>query len=210
MRLLRGAKPSPAMVIACLALVFSLTGTAVATVTTVGRNSVGTPQLKNNAVNSKKVKNGSLLRADFKAGQVPAGARGPAGPTGPQGPAGAAGAAGAQGPPGPGVMWALINAAGTAVITQSGGISIQDHFTGGYYLHFPARVQGKAISLTQANIAGSFPPGSLSGSSCGGAAAGTDAVICFSGTNTANDMFVTTLNTAGAQTDKPFWVVVYN
>ncbi len=97
MRLLRGAKPSPAMVVACLALIFSLTGTAVATVTTVGRNSVGTPQLKNNAVNSKKVKNGSLLRADFKSGQVPAGAEGRQGEQGIQGIRGIQGIQGIQG-----------------------------------------------------------------------------------------------------------------
>lgn len=60
--------------------------------------SVGTAQLKANAVTSVKVKNGSLLKADFKAGQLPAGAVGPAGPSGP---AGAAGAAGPTGPTGP-------------------------------------------------------------------------------------------------------------
>ncbi len=97
MRLLRGVKPTPATVIACIALLISLTGTSVAAVSQLGRNTVGTPQLKNNAVNSKKVKNGSLLRADFKAGQVPAGARGPAGPAGPQGAQGPQGTQGIQG-----------------------------------------------------------------------------------------------------------------
>jgi hypothetical protein len=101
MKFLRGARPSPALVVACIALLVSLTGTAVATVSQLPRLSVGTPQLKNNAVNSKKVKNGSLLRADFKAGQIPAGARGPAGPAGPAGPQGAQGAQGTQGVQGP-------------------------------------------------------------------------------------------------------------
>ena len=41
-----------------------------------------------------KVKNGSLVKADFKAGQIPAG------PRGAEGPPGAAGAAGAAGPAG--------------------------------------------------------------------------------------------------------------
>lgn len=36
-----------------------------------------------NAVNSAKVANGALLRADFAAGQVPVGATGPTGPAGP-------------------------------------------------------------------------------------------------------------------------------
>ena len=97
-------RPSPAMVVACLALLVALGGTSVAAVTQLGRNTVDTPQLvngavtgakvRNNAINSSKVANRSLLRSDFAPGQLPAG------PTGPQGPAGPAGAAGAAGPPG--------------------------------------------------------------------------------------------------------------
>jgi len=91
------------MVVACVALLVALAGTSVAAVTIViPRNSVGSLQLKANSVVSSKVRNGSLLRADFKAGQIPAGKTGPAGragpagatgPTGPTGPAGAAGVA---------------------------------------------------------------------------------------------------------------------
>ena len=36
-------------------------------------NSVGAPQIKKNAVTGLKVKDGTLLAADFKAGQLPAG-----------------------------------------------------------------------------------------------------------------------------------------
>ncbi len=86
------------MVVACLALGVALSGTAVAASVALAPNSVGTPQLKNNAVTTAKVKNGTLLRADFKAGQVPAGKPGPVGPAGPAGPAGAAGPAGPAGP----------------------------------------------------------------------------------------------------------------
>ena len=97
----RGMRPAPATVIACVALLISLTGTGVAAVSQLAKNSVGAPQLKNDAVTSKKVKNGSLLKADFRAGQLPAGARGPAGPAGPIGLAGPAGATGTAGPQGP-------------------------------------------------------------------------------------------------------------
>ena len=93
-------RPSPALVIACVALGVALGGVGYAA-TVIPRNSVGVLQLKPNSVNSTKVVNGSLLRADFKAGQVPRGARGPVGPVGPAGPAGPAGAAGAAGPAGP-------------------------------------------------------------------------------------------------------------
>jgi hypothetical protein len=48
----------------------------------VPRNSVGTLQLKANAVTAAKVKNGSLLSADFQAGPDPAGPQGAAGPKG--------------------------------------------------------------------------------------------------------------------------------
>ena len=77
--------PSPAMVVACLALSISLSGVTYAVATALPRNSVGAVQLKNNAVNSTKVKNASLRAVDFAAGQIPAG------PAGPQGPPGASG-----------------------------------------------------------------------------------------------------------------------
>ena len=100
-------RPSPAMVVACLALLVALGGTSVAAVNQLGRNTVNTPQLvngavtnpkiRNNAINSSKVANRSLLRSDFAPGQLPAG---PVGPQGPAGPTGATGAAGAAGPAG--------------------------------------------------------------------------------------------------------------
>ena len=96
------------MIVACLALLVALSGTGVAAATQLGRNSVGTLQLKdsavtnakirNNAINSAKVAARSLLRSDFAPGQLPAGPVGPQGPAGPTGPAGAAGPAGVVGP----------------------------------------------------------------------------------------------------------------
>jgi hypothetical protein len=80
--------PSPAMVVACLALAISLSGITYAVSTALPRNSVGTVQLKNNAVNSAKVKNASLRAVDFAAGQIPVGPQGPAGPQGPPGASG--------------------------------------------------------------------------------------------------------------------------
>ena len=106
------------MAVACLALLLALTGTGVAAVAVViPRNSVGPLQLKANSVNSSKVLNGSLLRADFRAGQVPAG---PPGTAGPAGPAGAAGAAGPSGPSGaagvaaPGYVAGVVSATSTS------------------------------------------------------------------------------------------------
>jgi hypothetical protein len=77
-------RPSPAMVVAVIALVLALSGTAVA-VSQLGKNSVGTRQLKsssvttgkiaNDAVNGAKVAKGSLTGSDINLsalGVVPA------------------------------------------------------------------------------------------------------------------------------------------
>jgi hypothetical protein len=55
--------PSPAMVVACTALLIALGGTSYAAIK-LPRNSVGTKQLKKNAVTSPKVKNNALTGAD--------------------------------------------------------------------------------------------------------------------------------------------------
>lgn len=112
MRRITSQRPSPAMVVAFIALLLALGGGAYAQ--QLANNSVGSKQLKNNAVttkkiqngavNSNKVKNGTLVSGDFKAGEIPAGPAGPAGPrgaTGERGPTGATGATGAAGPIGP-------------------------------------------------------------------------------------------------------------
>lgn len=88
-------RPSPALVISCIALTIALGGTSYATVLNVPRNSVGPSQLKTaavtnkklaaNAVTSSKVLNGSLVPADFRSGSLPTGPAGPAGPAGPPG-----------------------------------------------------------------------------------------------------------------------------
>ncbi len=92
---------------------------------TSGGYAATTKLLPPNTVGTRQVINGSLLKQDFKAGQLqrgtrgPAGAAGVAGPAGPAGPAGAAGAPGAKGPPGPvSVLYA-----------DSGPISVASGFT---------------------------------------------------------------------------------
>ena len=100
MRLPFRKAPSPATVVAALALLVALGGTSVAAVSQIPRNSVGAAQLKanavtnpklaSNAITSAEVRNGSLIRADFRPGQLPAG------PTGPQGPQGTPGVSGRE------------------------------------------------------------------------------------------------------------------
>ena len=100
--------------IAYLALFVALGGTSYAAVK-LPRNSVGTAQLKANAVTSGKVRNGSLKLADFGKGQAPAGATGAAGPKGDAGAAGPAGATGPAGPPSGAATGALFGAAAPTV-----------------------------------------------------------------------------------------------
>ena len=89
-RFLRDHRPSPAMVVASIALLVALGGTSIAAVGNVPLFSVGTPQLKANAVISAKVKNRALLAVDFKQGQLPRGAKGAKGDKGDPGAAGVA------------------------------------------------------------------------------------------------------------------------
>jgi hypothetical protein len=60
---LRPGKPSPALVISCIALFVALSGSSYAVIV-LPKNSVGTKQLKKNAVTSAKVKNNALTGAD--------------------------------------------------------------------------------------------------------------------------------------------------
>jgi hypothetical protein len=88
MRRIGYRRPSPATLLAFLALVVALGGTSYAAIT-LPANSVGTKQLKKNAVTGKKVKNRSLKAIDFATGQLPKGDQGAQGIQGPPGPAGA-------------------------------------------------------------------------------------------------------------------------
>ena len=83
-----GRRPSPALVVACLALAVALGGTGYAAAA-LPANSVGTKQLKQGAIIAAKVKPHSLVAENFKDGELPAGPPGPAGATGLTGAAGA-------------------------------------------------------------------------------------------------------------------------
>jgi Collagen triple helix repeat (20 copies) len=117
----RICRPSPAMGVALVALFVALTGTSIAAVSALPKNSVGARELRNGSVGMKELKgrsvtfgkiaagaitsglvqNGSLTMADFDQRQLPTGPIGPVGPAGPIGPAGPAGPPGPTGAPGP-------------------------------------------------------------------------------------------------------------
>jgi hypothetical protein len=128
-------RPSPAMMVAFVALMLALGGTSFAAVK-LAANSVGNAQLKKNAVTSAKVKNGSLTSADFKAGALRAGPAGAAGAAGAAGPAGVAGAQGPKGDKGdPGntntfTYRRTADAGSTIDIATFGPFTLKGHCTG--------------------------------------------------------------------------------
>ena len=93
-----------AMIVAVTALVVAVLGSTplsqAAAKFVLPKNSVGAGQLKKGAVTGLKVKDGTLVAADFKAGALPAGVQGPKGETGAPGAKGDPGAPGPKGDPG--------------------------------------------------------------------------------------------------------------
>jgi hypothetical protein len=65
-------RPSPAMVVACIALLVALGGTSFAAVSQLASNSVGTAQLKNNAVSTPKIKNNAVTAPKIASNAVAA------------------------------------------------------------------------------------------------------------------------------------------
>jgi hypothetical protein len=186
---LRGYRPTPAMVVACIALMVALGSTGYAA-TVLPRNSVGTAQLRNNAITAAKVKNFSLLRQDFKRGQLPAGAQGPAGPAGPAG---------------PGARWALVRADGT-IVAQSGGITpTAKPSVGAYILDFGGTLAGKLILASSANTADLGDRGTVSAGICGGTNEGS---TCPSGNDTNHVRVITRRAGDDTAEDHPFYVAV--
>jgi hypothetical protein len=115
MRLPALRRPSPSMAVSVMALVVASTGTSYATgligSDDIRNDSVQSRDIKdrtikgrdirNDVIGSNKIRNGSLKARDFTAGQLPAGARGPAGVG----------------------RWALVDASG-AIVAQSGGFAV--------------------------------------------------------------------------------------
>jgi hypothetical protein len=187
---LRRLRPSPAIVIGCVALTVALGGTGYAAIERLPRDSVTTVQ----------VKNFSLLNRDFKRGEVPAG---PAGPPGPGGPAGPAGAAGPVGPAGSAnVRWALVKADGT-VLQQSGGVTVQSHTLGNYIVDFNEQVTTRLVVVSPAHAGGDTAArGATTAGPCGATAEGSSC-------STRNDtlhVLVRTFSTSNVAADHAFYV----
>src|SRR4051794_11457816 len=91
-------RPSPPMLVALLALFLAAGGgQAVASGVAHLAKLIDGSKIKPSTITSKQVKDRSLLGKDFKAGELPAGAKGEAGPKGDPGAPGAKGDTGATG-----------------------------------------------------------------------------------------------------------------
>jgi hypothetical protein len=190
------------MVVAMIALLVALGGTAFAAKIVLPLNSVGTPQLKKDSVTSVKVKNRSLLAIDFKANQLPAG---PAGPSGPAGPPGTSG----TGPPGPGgsaARWALVGVDGNVVAQAAGLNVVVTHTNGDYWVNFGSPVTGHAVLATSAvRDADKGSRGPTVVTICGGPPEGSS---CLQSNNTSTVYVATEDATNGPPESHAFYVVV--
>jgi len=110
---LRRLQPSPAMAVALIALFVALGGTSYAALK-LPKGSVGTAQLRNNAVTGAKVKPRTLSTSDFNRASL----RSMRGPKGDKGDTGGQGAAGA-----PGTALAYARIVGTVDANHSKGIT---------------------------------------------------------------------------------------
>lgn len=180
MRAIRRFRLSPALVVAGAALLIALGDTGWATVSQlVPKGSVGTAQLRNNAVTSVKIKNGQVRLVDLARTARRPGPRGPAGPAGPAG--------------GVTRLWAVMNASGS--IARSAGTSSAGRLgAGAYEVIFGQNVTACAFV------------GSVGDTGEATGTAGAASVARRAGN--ANAVRVETRTLGGALADRPFHVVV--
>jgi hypothetical protein len=172
-------RPSPALVIAMVALFVALSGTGYAAF-----------KLPRNSVTSINVKDRSLLAKDFRAGQLPRGAEGPAGPAGAAGPAGPAGP---TGPSGAAKAFARILAGGDVDDPRARGIpdaSVSHPATGVYCID----IEGGALNVAA----------TIDASATGEVVSSVLLNVCAVG----KEVEVKTFDSAGAAADRPFYVLV--
>jgi hypothetical protein len=150
-RKLLARRPSPAMVVAVVALVSSLTGVAIGAALITGddiaRKAIAKKHLKKDAVVTKKVKNGTLLADDFKAGQLKEGVQGIEGLKGDKGDPGEDGRDGADGANAT-ALWAVINGDTGATFRGSHVTSSTHNGNGSYTVTFDRSVASCAFMAT--------------------------------------------------------------
>jgi hypothetical protein len=129
---IRGLRPSPALVVAIVALCVAFTGTATAALVMTGKDikdrTVTGKDIKNRTLGTKKLTKRAVASLTGQRGPAgpgpagPVGAHGPQGPQGPQGPEGPKGPKGDKGDPGDANVTVRVGSVGSFV--GPGGISV--------------------------------------------------------------------------------------
>ena len=233
MRRLTTSRPSPALIVAVLALVLAVAGTAIAgpqamisglTKSTVkkiakrqatravdGRFPVDGSEIADGTVGSAKLGGGAVTSSKLGDAAVTSTKLGDAAVTSTK--LGAAAvttdklANGAVTAPKTAMQWALVDSDGT-IVDQSGGISMTVVSGPNYYMDFGSNMAGKAIQATTVfrdadDGTGSSPLVAL----CGGPPLG--ATCSEPGTNNQNHVFVFTSDAAGNDDPQAFYVTVF-
>ncbi len=196
MRRLHIRKPSPAMVVAFVALLVALSGTAVARFgpfngdAVIVKHSLSGNRLKDHTIGGAQVN----LR---KLGKVPSASNADHASNADK--LGGVAASGYQGK----ARWAEVLADGT-VFAQSGGITVAHPHPGLYFLDFGSSVASHPVSVTLENSPGGAPVAAACGGGPGGAVCSTDG-----GTDDTSHLFVGTPNPTGSSfVDHTFYVIV--
>lgn len=192
--------PSPAMIVACLALTIALSSAGYAAVT-LPRNSVGTAQLKRFAVTAKKIKPGNVTRGKIAANAITSGKvlNGSllSGDFAPNAFANAIdsdevvdfGLSNAD----VGVLFAQVNANGT-IANSSGGVTGGNLSPGFYEVDFGRDISSCAFVMTQGQAGVGSSEGAITGAS--------------DRTGNVEAVFASTSNDAGTYANHAFQLVV--
>jgi hypothetical protein len=190
-----------ANVMSTIAVFFVLGGATAFAASQLGKDTVGSKQLKANSVTAGKIKNGAVTPSKISVAAQNAlrgasGATGPAGPAGPKGATGSAGPAGPQGEPGTARAYALVNGSTGAV---SLGFNIEtsniNHLTAGAYCISGLSFTPKNVVATPESPGGNFDPEVGIGAPPSSCPAPTQVRVFFR-------------NSAGTLTDKNFFVLL--
>jgi hypothetical protein len=137
-------RPSPAMIVALVALCLAAGGTAIAAKVKLGKGAVKTKNIRKGAVTEPKLGAAAVTEPKLGAGAVTEAKLG----------AGAvsvgklAGSAKAS--------WLETNAAGSAIAHQSGGVTMTPNGMGSYVVDFGTDITNRAISITPVAVSGAL------------------------------------------------------